>query len=99
MNKMVAKLPVRYLPYLLLGVLSCNSAVGALLDTQDYSGGPVDVRNGSRDDENTYVASNNSVQQLFFVIGGALNKPFVVSTEAAKNGSQEISILVSRRSC
>ncbi|WP_435953332.1 type III secretion system outer membrane ring subunit SctC [Dryocola sp. BD626] len=84
MNKMVAKLPVRYLPYLLLGVLSCNSAVGALLDTQDYSGGTVDVRNGSRDDENTYVASNNSVQQLFFVIGGALNKPFVVSTEAAK---------------
>ncbi|KHN56674.1 type III secretion system protein [Aeromonas hydrophila] len=70
--------------YLLLGILSCNSAVGALLDTQDYSGGPVNVRNGSQDDENIYVANNNSVQQLFFVIGGLLNKPFVVSTEAAK---------------
>jgi type III secretion outer membrane pore, YscC/HrcC family len=34
--------------------------------------------------ENTYVASNNSVQQLFFVVGGALHKPFIVSVEAAK---------------
>lgn len=84
MNKMVGKLPVRYLPYLLLGVLSCNSAVGALLDTQNKSNGSVNIRNSSRDDENTYVADNNSVQQLFFVIGGALNKPFIVSTEAAK---------------
>lgn len=84
MNKMVGKLPVRYLPYLLLGVLSCNSAVGALLDTQNTSNGSVNIRNSSRDDENTYVADNNSVQQLFFVIGGALNKPFIVSTEAAK---------------
>lgn len=84
MNKMVGKQPVRYLPYLLLGVLSCNSAVGALLDTQNKSSGSVDIRNSSRGEENTYVADNNSVQQLFFVIGGALNKPFIVSTEAAK---------------
>jgi type III secretion protein C len=34
--------------------------------------------------DNIYVASNNSVQQLFFVIGGALHKPFIVSVEAAK---------------
>jgi len=36
------------------------------------------------DEDNLYVASNNSVQQLFYVLGGALNKPVIVSTEAAK---------------
>lgn len=84
MNKMITKLPARYLLYIMLGILTCNSAVGALLDTKDRSSGLVDVHNDSYTSENTYVASNNSVQQLFFVIGGALNKPFVVSTEAAK---------------
>ncbi|AHM72783.2 type III secretion system outer membrane ring subunit SctC [Yersinia hibernica] len=84
MNKMVVKVPARYLPYLLLGVISCHSALAALLDPQDMQGGSADVRNIARDDENTYIASNNSVQQLFFVIGGALHKPFIVSTEAAK---------------
>ena len=84
MYKMIAKLPIRYLSGVLLAVLTSNSAVGALLDTKDRSSGLVDVRNDFHHSENTYVASNNSVQQLFFVIGGALNKPFVVSTEAAK---------------
>lgn len=84
MNKMVVKVPARYLPYLLLGVISCHSALAALLDPQDMQGGSADVRNIARDDENTYIASNNSVQQLFFVIGGALHKPFIVSTEAGQ---------------
>jgi len=84
MNKMFAKALGRHLPYFLLGALSCNPVAAALLDTQVMHGGSVDALNNTRDSENTYVASNNSVQQLFFVIGGALHKPFIVSTEAAK---------------
>lgn len=34
--------------------------------------------------DNFYVATNNSVQQLFYVLGGVLNKPIIVSNEAAK---------------
>lgn len=84
MNKLIVKLSVRYLSYLLLGTLSCNSAVGALWDIDNKPSDLVDIRNSSQDKVNTYVANNNSVQQLFFVIGGALNKPFIVSMEAAK---------------
>ncbi|WP_230479611.1 type III secretion system outer membrane ring subunit SctC [Izhakiella capsodis] len=36
------------------------------------------------DNENIYVAKDNSVQQLFFVIGGELHKPFIVSSKAAE---------------
>lgn len=38
----------------------------------------------SADNTTTYVANNNSVQQLFYVLGGVLKKPVIVSTEAAK---------------
>ncbi len=38
----------------------------------------------SADNTTTYVANNNSVQQLFYVLGGVLKKPIVVSVEAAK---------------
>lgn len=31
-----------------------------------------------------YVASNNSVQQLFYVLGGIIHRPIIVSSEAAK---------------
>lgn len=34
--------------------------------------------------DNIYVASNNGVKQLFYVLGGAINKPIIVSGEAAK---------------
>lgn len=34
--------------------------------------------------ENIYVANNNSIQQLLYVVGGVLHRPFVVSPEAAK---------------
>lgn len=37
----------------------------------------------SADNTTTYVA-NNSVQQLFYVLGGVLKKPVIVSAEAAK---------------
>jgi type III secretion protein C len=84
MNNFVMKTLSRQLPYLLLGALSCSSAAAALLDTQSAQAESRDMLATSRDADNIYVASNNSVQQLFFVIGGALHKPFVVSTEAAK---------------
>lgn len=38
----------------------------------------------SADSTTTYVANNNSVQQLFYVLGGVLEKPIIVSIEAAK---------------
>ena len=37
-----------------------------------------------KESDNIYVASNNSVQQLFYVLGGVLSKSIIVSTEAAK---------------
>lgn len=33
---------------------------------------------------NMYVASNNSVQQLFYVLGGIIHRPIIVSAEATK---------------
>ncbi len=84
MNKIITKTFGRYMPYVLAGALSCHSAAAALLDTREMQGGAIDIMNNARESENTYVASNNSVQQLFFVIGGVLNKPFIVSNEAAK---------------
>lgn len=84
MNKIVAKALAHYLSYLLVGTLSCHSASATLLDTQVAQGGKAGNRINNADSENTYIANNNSVQQLFFVLGGVLNKPFIVSTEAAK---------------
>lgn len=84
MNKIITKTFGRYMPYVLAGALSCHSAAAALLDTREMQGGAIDIMNNARESENTYVASNNSVQQIFFVIGGVLNKPFIVSNEAAK---------------
>lgn len=36
------------------------------------------------DNSTNYIANNNSVQQLLYVIGEAINKPIIVSPEAAK---------------
>lgn len=84
MNKIVAKVLTRHLPYLLVGTLGCHSVAAALLDTQVMQDGSTDTRTHTANSENTYIANNNSVQQLFFVLGGVLHKPFIVSTEAAK---------------
>jgi len=51
------------------------------LDTSEYNRGTNDVINGN---DNTYVANNNSIQQLFSVIGDAIHKPIIVSADAAK---------------
>lgn len=38
----------------------------------------------NQEEENIYVAHNNSVQQIFYVLGGALHKPVIVSTLATQ---------------
>ncbi len=70
--------------YMFFYAISCSQASAALLDAKNKITRYDDVQHSVSKDENTYVATNNSVQQLFFVIGGALNKPFIVSSEAAK---------------
>ncbi|EMY3602389.1 EscC/YscC/HrcC family type III secretion system outer membrane ring protein [Klebsiella aerogenes] len=84
MNNIVMNLRNCPLCCLLLGALTCMPAKAALLDKQDMRNTSGLTQTSSFDSENIYVASNNSVQQFFFVIGGALHKPFIVSTEAAK---------------
>ncbi|WP_097291413.1 type III secretion system outer membrane ring subunit SctC [Escherichia coli] len=84
MNKRVVKTFGCLLAYLLVGTLICIPTRAAMLDTQVRRKGANETFEPFRDNENIYVASNNSVQQLFFVIGGVLHKPFIVSTEAAK---------------
>lgn len=79
MNKFVCKRLNSSVPCFLLTVLSCAPAGANMLNT---SSAPATSIQSTA--ENTYVASNNSVQQLFFVVGGALHKPFIVSVEAAK---------------
>lgn len=79
MNKFVRKTLNSRVPYLLLTVISCAPAGANMLNTT--SAPATSIQSTA---ENTYVASNNSVQQLFFVVGGALHKPFIVSVEAAK---------------
>ncbi|WP_324291178.1 type III secretion system outer membrane ring subunit SctC [Enterobacter cloacae complex sp. 2022EL-00788] len=79
MNKFVRKTLNSRVPYLLLTVISCVPAGANMLNT---TSAPATSIHSTA--ENTYVASNNSVQQLFFVVGGALHKPFIVSVEAAK---------------
>lgn len=66
----------------LLGVFFCNSISAELFNKNKEE----TIRNyaPSMNDDSIYVASNNSVQQLFYVLGGALNKSIIVSTEAAK---------------
>lgn len=79
MNKFVRNTLNSRLPCALLTALICMPATANMLN---QSSAPTTSLQSPAD--NIYVASNNSVQQLFFVIGGALHKPFIVSVEAAK---------------
>lgn len=81
MNKMTIEKLCCLIFSIFVGALASVPAEAALLDKQDIPSVSPDIDNK---DENIYVANNNSVQQLFFVIGGALHKPFSVSVEAAK---------------
>lgn len=84
MNKQLQKQKYHKVVIFLFGLFICSNSFAEL-----FSGSKKDVNSdirtlSSSDEDNFYVASNNSVQQLFYVLGGALNKPVIVSTEAAK---------------
>ncbi|KML20834.1 type III secretion system protein [Leclercia adecarboxylata] len=81
MNRFVRSLFIDKMPWLLIGLLTCYSASAKMLNNLSSSD---ENRVTKTTAENVYIASNNSIQQLFFVIGGALHKPFIVSVEAAK---------------
>lgn len=68
----------------MVGILFCPEISSKLIEQRDSQAYPADSFGANREDENTYVANNNSVQQLFYVLGGAIHKPIIVSTEAAK---------------
>ncbi|CCG86224.1 type III secretion system outer membrane ring subunit SctC [Erwinia piriflorinigrans] len=65
----------------LSGVFFYNSSLAGMLSDNAVRS---DTHLNADKPDNTYVASNNSVQQLFYVLGGVMNKPVVVSGEAAK---------------
>ncbi|MBN3264702.1 type III secretion system outer membrane ring subunit SctC [Pectobacterium brasiliense] len=68
----------------MVGILFCPEISSKLIEQGNSQAHPTDSFSTNREDENTYVANNNSVQQLFYVLGGAIHKPIIVSTEAAK---------------
>jgi type III secretion protein C len=81
MNKFVRKMLNSRVPYLLLPLLSCVPADANILNTS--SAPATSVQSTA---ENTYVAGNNSVQQLFFVIGGVLISLLSSASRRRKNG-------------
>ncbi|QUG74582.1 EscC/YscC/HrcC family type III secretion system outer membrane ring protein [Erwinia sp. E602] len=69
---------------LLAGALNSTWASAGLLEKKESGSSQYNESGVGADSDNTYVASNNSIRQLFYVIGGALGKPVIVSNEAAK---------------
>ncbi|CCG87063.1 type III secretion system outer membrane ring subunit SctC [Erwinia piriflorinigrans] len=63
---------------LLFFLLNCNVA-SAKFDDNERGG-----ISTTRDADNIYVASDNSVQQLFYVMAGEFHRPIIVSRQAAK---------------
>lgn len=84
MNKLATKKVGSGLIALLIGMTLSSQSFAALLDKKDSMNHFSDSYASGQRNDNVYVASNNSVQQLFYVLGGAINKPVIVSTEAAK---------------
>lgn len=62
-------------------IFLCNVANAELLSENENSTSFVAGSNGQ---SNNYVATANSAQQFFYVLGGVMNKPFIVSDLAAK---------------
>lgn len=84
MNKLATKKVGPGFIALLIGMSLCSQSYAALLDKKDTRNHFSDSYAAGQHNDNVYVASNNSIQQLFYVLGGAINKPIIVSTEAAK---------------
>ncbi|AXF77645.1 type III secretion system outer membrane ring subunit SctC [Erwinia tracheiphila] len=73
-----------HLIVLLSAVLNCNYAAARLLNTPDNETNQYRSSDHPNRSEDIYVASDNNVKQFFYVLGSALNKPVIVSNEAAK---------------
>lgn len=84
MNKQVQKQNSHIVVIFLVGMFFCYNSSAELFSNSKKESAPNRTLSSNSDEDNFYVASNNSVQQLFYVLGGALNKPIIVSTEAAK---------------
>jgi len=68
----------------LAGVFIINSSYAEMFSDDAIKNKVIGSNNDRHDENNYYIATNNSIQQLFYVLGGAINKPIIVSTEAAK---------------
>lgn len=66
------------------GLFFCISSSAGMLGDNGVQSNASQRTDKNSNDDNIYVASNNGVQQLFYVLGGAINKPIIVSGEAAK---------------
>lgn len=64
--------------------LFCNNSIANMLNSEHQIKSDKEIVNSSEEVDNIYVATNNSVQQLFYVLGATFSKPIIVSTEAAK---------------
>ncbi len=84
MNKQVSKQRNHKLMVFLCSIFICYNSSAELFSSDKKENNAQKTLSSHADEDNFYVASNNSVQQLFYVLGGALNKPIIVSTEAAK---------------
>lgn len=94
MNKQLKKIKYHKLALLMVGVLFCSQSSAELFSNSKNESSAYSTASSHADTDNYYVASNNSIQQLFYVLGGAINKPVIVSTEAAKkriSGSFDLS--------
>ncbi len=81
MNKFVRKTLNSRVPYLLLTVISCAPAGANMLNTT--SAPATSIQSTA---ENTYVASNNSVQQLFLSLGARSISLLSLASRRRKNG-------------
>ena len=84
MNKQLKKRKYHQVVIFSFGLFICLNSSAELFSNSSKNSNSEIKTPSSVEEGNFYVASNNSVQQLFHVLGGALNKPVIVSTEAAK---------------
>lgn len=84
MNKWITKKNGIRLMILLSGMILCFQSSAEIVAKSDRQNNPANTFDAARDTDNFYVASNNSIQQMFYVLGDEINKPIIVSTEAAK---------------
>jgi len=84
MNKQVKKQKYYNTVIFLVSIFIFHNSSAELFSNSKKENTANSTLRTSADEDNFYVASNNSIQQLFYVLGGALNKPVIVSTEAAK---------------